>query len=449
MKYIILLFLFFLSTECFAQCGWGRGVINGPNRQSSPNEENLIEEIFLLNDTSGIELVNRQIDSLVRVLTRFEKGALPNSSKLLDIRYQTKYYCALNFEGLDEERIDSLIGYLNNKSVVLKVIFQNCPIKRIPQTLNLFRSLSEIEFNKCDSLVSVRDLDLKRNVFGLAFRSCRMKRLPEGIENFKQLLNLEIDMPFDYKGMDLNAELSRFTKRNNVFNLLINYMQCNEFPIEVTKLTTIRNLILLCRYNGNYPEQLKDLVNLRYICCQQNDSFLRLVEYYANNDKLFFYKPFGFNYDDPEYVFDEYSSAKMDLIHPAQYMYIEEFVKQYTTRSPKRLELRDTGFFNSNVVEFKDSLNIIKVKEIPNSYSLEISVESKDGLSRRRFAEVKDFNWKTIHKTNLNEARTIIDFKPYTANQLLKNNNGIFLAITIDGKIYSLWIWLENNKEQK
>jgi len=99
-------------------------------------------------------------------------------------------------------------------------------------------------------------------MFSLFFENCRIRELPEGIEKLKPMLMLMLEFPDDFDELNLNNELSKFTKRKNIINLFIKYKQLKEFPESLFELVSLQRLFFISNDSIYCPNKFDELTNL-------------------------------------------------------------------------------------------------------------------------------------------------------------------------------------------
>ncbi len=244
------------------------GLAWGTTTQSAPWEApfvytpynlDLIDMHFILriDDKDGLEEINKMIFALDSIRP---KNSRPTR------------FVSLSFDGYNEEQIDSLAGciWLRNRASILELEFFNSPIKRIPRSVSYFPNVQNMNFLKCDSICSMNYFDTDKTIFGFSFYKCNISKLPEGIESISPMLNLEFDMLDTVNTFDIDMELRRFERRNNVLSLLINNKFLKKFPESIFRLTSLQTLVINVSDDTKYPNRFNELINLKYLCYSEN-----------------------------------------------------------------------------------------------------------------------------------------------------------------------------------
>ena len=171
----------------------------------------------------------------------------------------------VTFDSMSESQIDSSIRILYRNSYSQEIIginIKNSPIKKIPESFKLCDNLYGINFIKCDSISSFTDFNTTARIFAVTFDNCRIEKLPDGIENLLSYVRLSLGFPVDFSGFDLDQELKKFEKRNNIFDMAIVYAKCDKFPETIFNLKALQTLIFISKGIEDYPDRFDSLQNL-------------------------------------------------------------------------------------------------------------------------------------------------------------------------------------------
>lgn len=197
-------------------------------------------------------------------------------------------YSSICFENLNEKQIDSVIHEIHDPRLIVELVFKNCPIKMIPDSVKLLYDLYSISFNNCDSIRNMNGFNSNFPVFGINFNNCKINQLPDGIENFGSMLRLMIRVPVDANKLDIDKELRKFRKRKNIIDLFIKYDKLSDFPNSIFQLSSLQTLIFYSRCIKHYPADFDKLNNLMYLYISSFDD--RVDESAKKNKNLQFLK---------------------------------------------------------------------------------------------------------------------------------------------------------------
>lgn len=223
---------------------------------------------------------NIQIDSINKIINK-------SNDKYFNIISNSKPYSMLTFSKMNESQIDSAVKKIEFKQFVKTIQFDTCFLKKLPYSFRDFRELSSIVFNQCDSIISLNGYNSTNSIFSIYLKNCRIKKIPEGIEKLKSFLRLIIEFPDDFSDMDVNTELMKFEKRNNIIDLLIYYRLMDLFPETIFKLTSIQNLAISALNMKPYQPQYEKMVNLINIFITNvNDAIVTSVN--KNENRVIF-----------------------------------------------------------------------------------------------------------------------------------------------------------------
>ena len=74
-----------------------------------------------------------------------------------------------------------------------------------------------------------------------------------------------LEFPNNFNGFNLNSELLKFNKRNNIIDLFVKYKLLNEFPESLFNLISLQSLIFYSDDSLYFPHKFDRLNNLIYI----------------------------------------------------------------------------------------------------------------------------------------------------------------------------------------
>lgn len=252
-----------------------------------------------------------EVDDVEKIKVLYDSLLLVYS---IDNPYRSNKFPKIVIRNMNEVDVDTVINRLEHiRSNIISIYFDSCTFESVPKNLNMLENLESITFNSCNQLKTFGEYNSPKTTFVMFFINCNLDRLPEKIELFKPLLKLWISFPDNFTKMNLNYELNRFLKRNNLLSLYIRYKNLSSFPSSILELSSLQYLVFQSNNYIIYPKSYDKLVNIRRIIITDTTNLTRdelksnsLIEAFITfpyqNDSLSYIK-----YDRPFYSTDYYS----------------------------------------------------------------------------------------------------------------------------------------------
>ena len=222
-----------------------------------------------------------ELDTIYQFAKRYTSFYNTFSEDYSDILKTNPFFIDINFNNMNENQIDSAICQINSKKLsyrIISITITNSSIKKIPKSLNFFKNLSTLRFDYCDNISSFTDFNTTARIFAVKFYNCRIKKLPDGIENLKSYIRLSLEFPVDFSGFDLDQELKKFEKRNNIFDMAIVYAKCDKFPETIFNLKALQTLVFISKEIDYYPKRFNELPNLFTLITTGDDDLKHFCE---------------------------------------------------------------------------------------------------------------------------------------------------------------------------
>ena len=197
-----------------------------------------------------------------------------NTSKIDSIlKYSISPYFVLSFNNMDDTQIMEVIRDLERNSLTYNILglqFIDCPIKHVSKEFKMCSNLYMLSFEKCDSITSFKDYNTSAQIFSIIFDNCAIKELPSDIENLKPYIRLGLAFPEDFEDFNLDKELTKFKRRNNLFDIAVFYKRCKQFPKTIFNLKALQTIAFYSEDILYYPPRFNELPNLinLFISCE-------------------------------------------------------------------------------------------------------------------------------------------------------------------------------------
>lgn len=291
-------------------------------------------------------------------------------------------YCnaSIEFSAMNKEQIDSSFALITQKENIRTLIFRNCSFQELPDSLNSLTSLDAIHFIECDSLKSLGKFDPVVPIFEFYYYGCQISSLPEGIEKIHPLVRLLLHLPDTLFHFNLNKELGKFSKRNNLIDLSIRGKRIAEFPENIFTLTSLRSLMFETLEGLCYPRKYDKLVNLLKLTltCWNEE-----VENSARKNSNFIsYTPIEY-IDNRLYSFNPmYNKMSEVFVNTDTYTYHDSYIIFYTPKNGKE-----------TIEEFTYYVGISKINISINYKEKKLYIKLPESKLNGKIFKASLFNW--------------------------------------------------------
>lgn len=311
------------------------------------------------------------------------------------------HYADIEFDNMEEVRIENMLVSLASRFEIRILRFRNCTFRKLPNSLNRLMKLEAIHFIECDSLKSLGKFDPITPIFEFYFFNCKIPNLPDGIEKLHPMVRLLIHLPDTLNRLNLDTELSKFTRRNNLIDLAIRGKDIAEFPESIFTLSSLRTLIFESTKTIRFPykfDKLFNLLKLTLTCWDEE------VENNArNNSNFIIYTPIDYMDNKfPHLINKRYHNMSFIFINNSPNSYLDETTVIYRPANIKDSIVKQTLSFAKH--EFCITTNF-------NEEKLYVTILDTIPNEKIFMASLIGLNWQDMIRGVRTNNTIVIDLK--------------------------------------